>query len=310
MILGAIDASLSALLTSSAIMFDAFTPSRAQTLPVLQVLGSRFSPELVHALQPAAHSPGISAKARRMRVHHRIAGRLRVSIPVLRGDPALTQRLVDALEANADIRSVRANPTCGSLIIRHRLDAMSTDQLEAYVSSLIEPWLVGQDHQRPVHQGPVPADTQGRSQRCSPVGTQGSMHGSDQRSAQWLATVPSSRRQETERGRQRSTLIRQPLTWPLADLSRDRTEKNRGALAQVSKAGPSKTKPTAVSGIDRALFSVPERCWLCDLNQYLMRAMLKFSLRCWWRDRRRALTRRFAALQTIRLEHLSRRLRS
>ncbi|WP_420827345.1 HMA2 domain-containing protein [Halochromatium salexigens] len=245
-----------------------------------------------------------------MRVHHRIAGRLRVFIPLLRGDPALTQRLVDALEANADIRSVRANPTCGSLIIRHRLDALSTDQLEAYVSALMEPWLVSQDHQRSVHQGPAPADSQRRSQGCSPVNMQGSTHRSDQSSAQWLATVPSSRRHETERGRQRSTLIRQPLTWPLADLSRDRTEMNPGTLAQVSKTGPSKTKLTAVSGIDRALFSVPDRCWLCDLNQYLMRAMLRFSLRCWWRDRRRALARRFAVLKTIRLEHLSRHLRS
>ncbi len=255
-----------------------------------------------------------------MRVHHRMAGRLRISIPVLRGDAVLTQRVVEALEADTGIRSVRANPACASIVIHHRLETLSGDQLEAHIVALLEPWLVSEGHQ-----GSALSQSTRQAQWKHWKHRQEQMQGQPQaktRIAQRRTQAANQGHanddcpgfQHTERGRERSTAIRQPLTWPLADLSRGRRQKLHTA-APLTKTGLRKKtalcqqKPAAVGQVVRAWTSIPERCWLCDLSQYLLRGLLRFSLRCWWRDQRRALAQRFAGLQRIRSDPLWQRLR-
>lgn len=202
-------------------------------------------------------------------LRHRVAGRLRFSIAGLRGDPGLAQDAVQLLEADAAILSARANIACGTIVIRHRLEALADEQLATHLLSLLDPLLEHPDprsarrHESTLMRrpGPVPP-------------------GSNQ-----ALSISSCR----------------PLTWPLADLSR-RERSGCHEVAPQSSRYPAKPtpKPKAVP-IEQAETSSRRRCWLCALSQEVMRIFLKWSLRCWWQDRRRGLSERLALLRTARL---------
>ncbi|WP_416274572.1 HMA2 domain-containing protein [Lamprobacter sp.] len=253
-------------------MFDILTTSPGQTHLSLSSTGSALSTQLVQTLQQQTLSPAVSARARRMRVHHRVASRLRVSLPLLRGNPDLTQAFVNALDADPCIHSVRANPACGSIVIQHRLDILSEDRLLVFLSAVLEP-LLGE------------RGNQGRTQVPAQMPAQ---MPSAPRFTRWAVRQrPHAKPQQAERSCRGTALNRQLLTWPLADLSLGLRREPSGA-APLPNRGLPKPKPTT--------FAPTDRCWLCNLNQHLMQTYVRFSLKCWWQDRRRALAQRFAAL--------------
>ncbi|MFW6257987.1 MAG: HMA2 domain-containing protein [Halochromatium sp.] len=254
---------MSSTLLALIIMFDAFSPSQ--------------EPRLSSSQAPTAVQPMVAVRRMQcLRVRHRAAGRLRLSVPMLRSDPALASRLPDALESATGIRAVRVNPACGSIVIHHAFEALPEDRLDAHVAGLLQPWL-----------GIQAVSRQGTTRQAA-----------NQRGMVRQRIAPPSGGRECVRARSRK---RPPLTWPLADLSRyprveARVEGGRGTRQSraVAKAPP--IAPWAAwPAVARR-----ERCWLCALNQALLRSLFRFSLRCWWSERRRELARLAARLQASR----------
>ena len=50
---------------------------------------------------------------------HQLPGRLRVRLPITKGNPALAEKLASRIHALEGITSVAANPVTGSLLIRY-----------------------------------------------------------------------------------------------------------------------------------------------------------------------------------------------
>lgn len=243
-------------------------PVRAVSNPrvgVDSLAGLGLKPAVTAAAPVPAAEPA-AASGRRLRVHHRVAGRLRITIAGLNADPVLTRRLVAALTADAGVRSVRANPACDSLVIHHALDTEREERIDAHIWTLLEPLLDGQD-------APAP-------------------------SAQWQARKASTRR---------AAKPSRTLTWPLADLSQQganaggpqRRRSDSGAGSRPLLGGRSPAAPVSLSAASRVGSARSGDCWLCALYRQLLRAMVRFSLRCWWRDRRQQLGRLVAASRAM-----------
>jgi hypothetical protein len=245
--------------------------------------GAESNLQRLPAAVPEPRGEAEAVRSSRIRLHHRVAGRVRLSIPRLRGNPTLAQRLVMVLEADAAIDSVRANSGCGSVVIQIRLETLPDQQLAAHLSSLLRPWLELPD----LDPKPSP-DLAWPPRRRRPWRSGG---------------LPSGAIQASSISR------RPPLTWPLADLSQQARCGDRAAVPQpTGSRQAARLKPKAPR-IDRPEHVTSRRCWLCSLNQQFMQALLRWSLRCWWEDRRRGLSERFARLRRDGQHHRRPRLR-
>ncbi|WP_420827384.1 HMA2 domain-containing protein [Halochromatium glycolicum] len=238
------------------------------SLPSLKRLSPPPSPAPVVFRSHAAASGPVQAEARKaqwagrprspqawpVRVRHHISGRLRLSVPALYDDPHLARRLVGTLELDPAIESVRSGVSRGSIIIQYRPATLNEAALHRRVSDLLDELLS--------------AD--------APTGPPRHRHPSTLRHPRHDESV---RQLPARRGL--------TLTWPLADLSRQRTAASNPGRRHQDRVHPE-------------VAPVESSCWLCDLNRYLTSRMIRFSLRCWWREcarQRAGLTRLLKALR-------------
>lgn len=214
--------------------------------------------------------PLLTSSDWQLRLRHRSAGRARLQLPVLRREPGLADRLSAALEIDPQIRTVRLNPRCASLVVHHALDHCSDTALMAQLMRRIEPlslaWRV--------------SIVQGVVDRIEPDLASGSA------SALCSASAAEEVDQRREAAVQKpiaaqancSTRSRHPgLTWALADVPI-----RQGALAREPLSSLHQKQPSAVRS---RRSSRRPNCWLCALHRRFMRWMARLSLRCWLQGR-------------------------
>lgn len=183
-------------------------------------------------------------------IRHQVPGRLRLHLPALRTEPQLAGSLPSQLRHWDGIRSVRTNPACASVIIRHDPQRISVGEFRHRLTDL----LLGAVDSVPA---PTPLPTPIRVPRCAGLS-------------------PSS-----EKSKQGGWL-RLPDAWRLGHWL------GGAAPAADGSAKPGVTLPTRrISAFSTRSYqptkaTAPGVVMLCRMNLRLSRWMLRQTLRCWW----------------------------